>query len=519
MLKVVCFKWQFQGGYKLPSSINNQYTAEHVNRLERMVEENLTLPYEFICITDNPAGVNCRTIPLWDKCRELGGCYNRLYVFSEDMQHLIGERFVCIDLDCVITGSLDGMFSRTEDFIINTYKGFRKNREQYYNGGLFLMTAGARKQVWERWEQGGLEELEAVRRPKQLVGTDQAWISHVLGRGECLFDEDDGVYNYRHISNKRELPLDARIVFFAGALDPSMERGIGWINQYYFFRRHFNTADDSIARINNVTRKLVNETRQAARALGYAPNIISPQSFNEKILWLKFFKPDRLKQVTSDTLLAKRYAQRQGIPVEVLPVLDHKADAKELEFETYERPFRIRSNHRRGVIREVDNGHAPSWVLLQRECQTWLNGTDEAFKYPFTRRGIRPQLLVESLMMNEDGSEAERYELYMMNGKCCLVGVVSGEGRRFYTPAWRALDVSIGDKPLANVTRRSKAWLPMKRSAEKLSKSFDFVRVDFDVTDRGAYFYDLDFFPAFGHLGFSDLDFDFELGTQLTLNI
>ena len=141
MLKVVCFKWEYTGGVRLPSSINNNYTAEHVNKLEEMVARNLSLPHEFICITDNPVGINCRTIPLWNKCKELGGCYNRLYVFSEDMKELIGDRFVCIDLDCVIVGSLDALFIRQDDFMINQYLVIRPNREQFYNSCRFCFQA------------------------------------------------------------------------------------------------------------------------------------------------------------------------------------------------------------------------------------------------------------------------------------------------------------------------------------------------------------------------------------------
>ena len=223
MLKVVCFKWEPRDKLsidKLSLGVG-RYTSIHVNRLHRAVSENLTIPHEFICITDDPRGIDCRTIPLWDHYSHLGGCYNRLYVFSEDMRELIGERFICIDLDCVILGSLNDIFSREEDFVIMRYVMNARKKRQKYNGSLFIMNAGARHGVWERLSNP--DDFEHFRHYKvgRYVGSDQAWINYVLGDEEALFSETDGVYQYKHI-RRTGLPNNAKIVFFAGGrYDPS----------------------------------------------------------------------------------------------------------------------------------------------------------------------------------------------------------------------------------------------------------------------------------------------------------
>lgn len=521
-LKVVCFKWEHKGGYTLPSSIDNQYTAQHVNRLERMVAKNLSLPYEFICITDDPTGVNCRTIPLWDKCRKLGGCYNRLYVFSEDMKYLIGERFVCIDLDCVVTGPLDRLFSRKEDFIINAYRAFRKGREQYYNGGLFLMNAGARKQVWERWLEGGIDELASVRREKLLVGTDQAWISHVLGRGECMYDEDDGVYNFRHLlGDKRTLPTNACMVFFAGAIDPSTEKGIGWIDQHYHDKSYYNTVEDTIEKVNVFSRNIIQETRRVHRALGYVPDVLNPRSFNEKIMWLKFFKRERLKQVVADKVMAKDYIVNKGIGLEVIPTLQVTSDVSELDFE-HPRPYIVKPNHRSGAYQVVDENYKGSWAMLRRKCQGWLDTRYGGFKYEWVYDAIKPQIMIEPLLTPSNGGLPGDYRLFMLNGKCAMIQVnykhaVNDYARRCYMPLWKPLDITWGKRPLAAVEKRPPFLAEMKRVASELAQPFDFVRVDLMEVDGRLYFSELTFFPASGCMTFSDTEFDFELGRQLTL--
>jgi len=233
-ISIVTFKWQKpSSGYKLKSPV--EYSADHVNILHRSIKRNTTLPYRFYCVTDNSNNLDkeINFIPLWDKCRSLGGCYNRLFIFSEEMKNLFGDRFLCIDLDCVITGNLDNLLSRKEDFIINKFLS-KGGHNQIYNGGLIMMNSGARKEVWEKFDPiKSVELLDIVRNEQKLVGSDQAWIQVCLGENESQFDETDGIYDYSFLENQL-LPANAKIVFFPGKVDPSQEKNkISWIEKYW----------------------------------------------------------------------------------------------------------------------------------------------------------------------------------------------------------------------------------------------------------------------------------------------
>jgi hypothetical protein len=118
VLTVATFLWRKSAhGFQLPSvSGSFAYGVEHVIRLQRMVARHLSLPHRFVCISDQDVpGVE--TLPLWPDLAELGGCYRRLKVFDPAFT-MLGDRFAVMDLDCVVTGSLDEMFSRTEPFVI-----------------------------------------------------------------------------------------------------------------------------------------------------------------------------------------------------------------------------------------------------------------------------------------------------------------------------------------------------------------------------------------------------------------
>ena len=217
MLTVVCWKWRKSStGYQLPGPV--EYTARHVNVLANMLKRHLRMPYRLVCLTDDPEGINCETLPIPTKWAELGGCYRRLWLFSEEAKTL-GERIASIDLDCVILRDVTRIFSRSGDFVINTYKP--RLPDQRYNGGLMLLTPGARKHVWEDFSEAALPALAEARAQKLCIGTDQAWIRLRLGRNEKRFSEKDGVVEASRC--KAVPPQCARVVMYAGKRDPSLD--------------------------------------------------------------------------------------------------------------------------------------------------------------------------------------------------------------------------------------------------------------------------------------------------------
>src|SRR4030095_16148363 len=60
MLTVVCWKW------RRPVTYRSQYAPETVHTLRRMVAAHYAKPHRFVCVTDDPTGLDgIETIPIW----------------------------------------------------------------------------------------------------------------------------------------------------------------------------------------------------------------------------------------------------------------------------------------------------------------------------------------------------------------------------------------------------------------------------------------------------------------------
>lgn len=242
-LSVVCWKWASAPGYR------STFGPETVNVLRSMVARNYSDPHRFICVTDDAEGIDpsVEILPPWDDFRDVpsphGGknpsCYRRLRMFHPEIGQHFGKRFVSMDLDTVITGDLRPVLNRPEAFV--AWGDTNPRPGSHYNGSLMLMTAGARSQVWERFDPATSPKLSLRA---GCWGSDQGWISYVLGKGEAKWSREDGVYSFRnHLQAARHLPDNCKIVFFHGKHDP-------WASdvqaKYPWVREHYGVTPDAV---------------------------------------------------------------------------------------------------------------------------------------------------------------------------------------------------------------------------------------------------------------------------------
>lgn len=196
------------------------FRHEHVHILKSMVARHLTLPYRFLCVTDDLIdGVD--TVPLdWSKHVPGTVCIRLMQHNPDWCRANLGERVLSLDLDVVITGSLDALVSRTEDAVFWRNPNWPAPGRAFYQSSVQLFSAGARPQLWT--------DFDPVQTPKwmnwRFGGKEQAWISERLEWNEAHFDQTHGVYGAGRLGSKgvgSELPENACIVSFPGAREPS----------------------------------------------------------------------------------------------------------------------------------------------------------------------------------------------------------------------------------------------------------------------------------------------------------
>lgn len=180
-------------------------------KLKRSVERHLSLPHRFVCLTDDPAAVDCETLPIPMK---LPGWWGKLALFSD----LIEGRILFIDLDTVLVGNIDDFTRYGGELAI--IRPFYRNRG--FASGVMNIGPGAHPHVWERFSANPLRAVGYCRQnavPEWNFG-DQRWLELQVDKADYWQDITPGQLVSYKVHCRDGIPDNARIVCFHGKPDP-----------------------------------------------------------------------------------------------------------------------------------------------------------------------------------------------------------------------------------------------------------------------------------------------------------
>jgi hypothetical protein len=213
-----------------------KYTPIYVERLHAGLRKNLQQPFRFLLMTERE-----RKITLSDgieryaiedpQLTNIKGCFVRLRMFDKDWQRKcsLDGPIVCMDLDVVVTGSLDEVFGRHEPIVL--FSGANSANPCPYNNSVFMFQAGAHSELWDDFSLDVLKKL-----PRYKFPDDQGWFWHRLHYpATWQVGVRSGIYAFRKpgwpIGDI--LPAMAKLVAFPGHRDPAQFTNLPWVRQYW----------------------------------------------------------------------------------------------------------------------------------------------------------------------------------------------------------------------------------------------------------------------------------------------
>ncbi len=258
--------------------------------------------------------------------------------------------------------------------------------------------------------------------------------------------------------------------------------------------------------------------------LGVKLNLDNPQTFNEKLQWLKLY--DRRSEYTPmvDKKEAKDYVANIIGKDYIIPTLAVYNHAEEIDFDALPNQFVLKCTHDSGGIVICKDK-----LSLNREAAIAKLRKGLKQNYYFQNRewpykNVKPRIIAEQFMANQNGGDLIDYKIHNFNGKpelilvCCDRYKQTGLTEDFYSCQWEHLPLSRPNHPQASAPMERPEELDlMLQLSRKLSEGIPFVRTDFYIIDHKVYFGELTFFPSSGMKAFVPNEWDFRLGTLLEL--
>ena len=257
--------------------------------------------------------------------------------------------------------------------------------------------------------------------------------------------------------------------------------------------------------------------------LGKKLDLKNPQTFNEKLQWLKLY--DRKPEYTTmvDKYAVKKYVAEIIGEEYVIPTLGVWDNFDEIDFKELPNQFVLKCTHDSGGLVICQDKTKLNIQLAKKklECSLKRNYYWCGREWPY--KNVKPRIIAEKYLFDNHINDLYDYKFFCFSGevKCFKVDFERfvEHHANYYDKKGNILKFGEAELPpiYDKKLKMSKNIDKMVELAEKLSAQQSFLRVDFYDSNGKIYFGELTFYPASGYGKFTSEDWDLKLGEWIKL--
>lgn len=217
--------------------------------------------------------------------------------------------------------------------------------------------------------------------------------------------------------------------------------------------------------------------------MGKKLNLINPQTYNEKLQWLKLYgySPEYTNYV--DKYKVREHIKNTIGDEYLIPLLGVWNNYDEIDFDSLLNSFVLKCTHDSGSViickdkQKFDISSARK-ILNKSLKRNYYWGTREK---PY--QNIKPRIIAEKFMVDESRTELKDYKFFCFDGEAKALFVATN---RNVDTRINFLDKDFNELPISQYYKKSNKKIEkpigfnkMVKLAERLSKNIPHVRVDF----------------------------------------
>lgn len=254
-------------------------------------------------------------------------------------------------------------------------------------------------------------------------------------------------------------------------------------------------------------------------------NLKNPQTFSEKIQWLKLYNRKQEYTQLVDKAEVKQYVKKIIGEEYVIPTYHIWNALDEIDVNSLPDKF---------VLKTTGGGGSTGVVICNDKSKFDYDAVKRKLKKSSERniyknfrewpyKNIRPRFIAEQLLEMPDGSDLMDYKFFCFNGEPKYCQVISGRNDvmsiDFFDMKWEHQPFhEPRNYPFAEVRPLKPINFDlMKDLSRKLADNIPFVRIDFYNINGKIYFSEITFFPTSGLGGFSPEEWDLKFGRMINL--
>lgn len=253
-------------------------------------------------------------------------------------------------------------------------------------------------------------------------------------------------------------------------------------------------------------------------------NLENPQTFNEKLQWLKLYDRKPIYTTMVDKYAAKEYVADKIGEEYIIPTLGVWDKFDDIDFDALPDQFVLKCTHDSGGLAICRNKKTFDIAAARKKINRCLKRN---YYYTFREwpyKNVKPRIIAEKYMVDESGYELKDYKIFCFDGQPKIMFIATDRANPEEETKFDFFDMEFNHLPFQNghpnakkSIMQPKGFKKMKELAAKLSAGIPQVRVDFYDIDGKVYFGELTFSHWSGFVPFDPEEWDYKLGAWIDL--
>ena len=249
----------------------------------------------------------------------------------------------------------------------------------------------------------------------------------------------------------------------------------------------------------------------------------NPQTYNQKIQWLKLYDSTPVKARLSDKYQVREWIKEKIGEEYLIPLLGVWDNFDDIDFNKLPDKFALKCNHGSGYNIIVKDKSKLDLAAVRRKVNEWMN-EDYSFKSGFELQyTLIPRKIVIEQYIENKNDDLYDYKFWCFDGEVKYIEFISGRYTNqkklaFYDINWQKQNF-LSDRAVLDdeVIEKPDNFDLMVKLAETLSKGFNHVRVDFYDVNNKIYFGEMTFTTSSGVCPWQPKEEDLEFGKMIKL--
>ncbi|MGM9551702.1 MAG: ATP-grasp fold amidoligase family protein [Clostridia bacterium] len=258
--------------------------------------------------------------------------------------------------------------------------------------------------------------------------------------------------------------------------------------------------------------------------MGKELNLENPQSYNEKLQWLKLYDRKDIYTTMVDKYAVKEYVAELIGEEYIIPTLGLWDNFDEIGFDDLPEQFVLKCTHDSGGLVICTDKSKLDKDAAKKKINKCLKTNFYSYGREWPYKNVPRKIIAEKYMVDESGTELKDYKFFCFDGEVKAMFIASDRANPNEETKFDFFDRDFNHLPFTNghpnsdrEVQKPQGFDKMVELAEVLSKGLPHVRIDFYDIYGKVYFGEITFFHWSGMTPFEPEEWDNTFGSWIKL--